>query len=1038
MPKIYHVANPYAPLDELEASTVSPGTTIMEYLVRKYPGFLEFSEPTICVVNGAGWLRADWVTTQLKDGDMVVFMPAVGGTAVIYAVIAIVIAVAVVVFMDFAIPANEGLPSSDPVYSLSGQQNQNKKGEPIEKHYGHVRHWPSLASRPYNQFHGDDEYLYLLLCVGIGKYYVDEILNDDTPIGELNDVEYEVLPPGKKVTLFPTFVETSTEVGGIDLTAPNEPDYDWSGWFVLTSVGAKTHHIELDISFRQGLYKSSKGGGTDPATVELEFEYQRINDAGTAVGSEGSLWTPEIELNTTQQRRFTKRFEVPKPGRYQVRGRRITDHMDDDDDGLVRDVVTWERARAFNKTHQNFGNVTLLAIKARATKQLNNQSQNRWNVRLRTKTKVWTGDTWELQDTRSPIWAAVDILRAKYGRGLTNKHINLITMGEIASDVEEDGINFDWTFDQRDTVWPAINVCLNVCRARPVIPNAQVSVVRDVAMTEATIGFNSHNIRPGSFKVSMKLPVVGDHDGLEVEYINDTSWERETVLCLLDTDKGTNPKRIRLSGCTDRDMAYRWGLATRAMEIDQIVNIELSTGIEGGTAVFGDLVAVQHDLLPVPHDNPQDQTGRLAHGAITTGGGNTDVVLPVIPVFTAPFVHRISIRDRTGLVQGPYTCVAHPSDPYAVRIAITLDTELLEVPADAEAALYWFGRSGREMMLCKATKIAPAEGDNITLTLVPYTERVYSFGAATAPPLDAAPSVVTAPKKPVVEGLAVHYLPDSISEALVTWAPAQGAGYYRVEKSNDGGVTYTFVDNTQVASYRMIVRDEHMYLRVAGIGSVGIGPWALWDGTVGGQIRVPRKIKGLRLERPFKSDVLYVLWDSEFLADEYNVQIYLDTDLLTEFTVEDPRASYDAVQAKADAVTAVLDLDRTLKVKVAGVNSIGTGVYSSILTVTNPKPATLTGMSSDVLNTVGSRTFVLLEWDQAPDSAYVESYWLWIKYGTSGVGTGSYDVRKKMAGNSYQVRVDAADYGTMYWKVAAKDRWGEDMNLCAEQSVTVP
>lgn len=1041
MPRIYHVANPYAPLDDLEASIVSAGTTVRAYLEQKYPGFLEFTEPTICVLNNQrGLLREEWSTHQLGEKDVVVFMPAVGWTAVIVAIIAIVVAVAVVVFMDFSVPMNDGLPQSDPVYSLSGQQNQNKKGEPIEKHYGHVRHWPSLASRPYNQFHDDDEYLYLLLCVGIGRYYVDDILNDDTPIAELNDVEYEILPPGQKVTLFPTFVETSPEVGGIDLTAPNEPDYEWSGWFTLTSVGARTTHIEVDISFRQGAYESNKKGGTNPVTVEAEFEYRRINDAGDPIGSgDGStLWNMSKTLNTTQQRRFTKRFAVPKQGRYQVRARRITDH-NDEDEGRIRDVVTWERARAFNKTYQNFGNVTLIAIKARATKQLNNQSQNRWNVRLRAKTPVWNGvdDGWDYQDTRSPIWAALDILRAQYGRGLTSKHLNLPVFQELASDVEEDGIYFDWTFDQRDTIWPAITTALNVCRARPVIPNAKLSAVRDVAMSGPTIGFNAHNIRPGTFKVSMKMPVVGDNDGLEIEYINAASWQRETVLCLLDTDKGTSPKRVRLSGCTNRNAAYRWGLATRAMQIDQRINIELITGIEGGTAVFGDLVAVQHDLLPVPHANPQDQTGRLAHGAMTVSGGHTDVVLPVMPVFTDPFVHRISIRDRTGLVQGPYTCTAHPSNPYAVRIAIALTLANFEVPDDSEAALYWFGQSGKEMMLCKASKIAPADGDNVMLTLTPYTERVYSFGDAVAPPLDSSPVIITPPKAPKVENLTVHYVPGSVRESMLEWDPGFGADYYRIEKSDDAGDTYSFVDNSQVASYRMIVRSEHMYVRVAGIGSTGIGPWAYWDGTVGGKIVKPRKIENLKLSKPFKTDTLSIEWDSEYLADEYMVRIYLGTDLLAEFNVENTNATYDAIQAKSDAATAGLTLSRTLKVKVAGVNDIGTGTFSDTLTVTNPKPATLTGMSSDVLHTTGSNTHVMFEWDQAPDNAYVESYWLWIKWGT-GVDESDYNIRKKLAANFRQIKVNSANYGTVSWKVAAKDRWGTDMNICSQQTVTVP
>src|SRR5690625_2416243 len=72
MPTIVEVLNPFNP-QEREFAKALEGESIRDWLREKYPdgegGFVEFTYPTICVLNGSPLLRKDW-GRMLKKGDL--------------------------------------------------------------------------------------------------------------------------------------------------------------------------------------------------------------------------------------------------------------------------------------------------------------------------------------------------------------------------------------------------------------------------------------------------------------------------------------------------------------------------------------------------------------------------------------------------------------------------------------------------------------------------------------------------------------------------------------------------------------------------------------------------------------------------------------------------------------------------------------------------------------------------------------------------------------------------------------------------------
>jgi hypothetical protein len=928
-----------------EGVIVPEGSTVWDFLQRRFPGFMEFAEVTTCQISTPKGgrrelLRKDWQTYKLAKDEIAIFLTHPGASVVIAIIVALIVAIAFYLFMDIPTPSDEGQPEADPVYSFKGQGNQSKPGESIEKHYGHVRHWPSYAARPYNKFIDQDQYLFALFCIGLGDYEVTDIMVDDTPIAELQDTVVEIYAPGEEVKMFETNVITAPEVVNLELIGPNEPDYDWSGWYTLNPAGTKCYRIEFDVAFRQGLYRLNDKGKKKGVSVTSQFQYQEIDDDGNPIGE------PMVALNFNKSAAVESalRYTVEKvviPARYRVRGRRTSNAANN---YKTRDQLHWEGLRAYCESKQNWGNVTLMAFRAKATNNLNDQSRTKVNVRLQTWTDRWVaeGSKWVPTLTRNPFWAMTDILRADYGRGLPTTFMDTDELLYLANLADAKGITFDWTFDTANTIWPAIQTCLQVARSKPIIPHGIFSAVMDLPATQAKIGFNSTNIATDSFVSTTNLSDFGEHDGIEVEYINPLTWKKETVMCLLDLDQGLNPQTIRLSGCTDRNHAYRFGLYTRATQIYQPDNIEITTGIEAGTASYGTVAAIQHDLLPVDYDISSHNSGILKHTSLSNALGNTRITLPKVPFWERDdmdnlLTHRIALRDRSGTVRGPYVCTPVPDLPKIIQLAVALDLEEFEVDQYSEPPRFWFGATGKEMIWHKIIKIEPAGKDSAKITLVPYSDEIYQHDDAIAPPIDVINEPPTIPTAPIINGLDVNMVPDDLEQVLASWNPALGATSYNVEISLDGE-TYTFLANTTAASIRLDIPDEnYIYVRVSGVGQF-VGPWAYWEGEVSMPEVPPSKITGLRIDGNANGATILFQWDADPMAEEYTIVFLIGANILGTYTTTTPAFAYLGSQAQADADESGETLAGTFNAYVFATNALDDGPNSDPLSVVNSIP----------------------------------------------------------------------------------------------------
>ena len=342
---VIRVANPFAP-SMREIEPVFSPVTVRGWLSAR--GLAEFPRPTICIFNGAPLMRADWETTRVGPGDVCAFVavPAGGGGGGGKNPLRTVLSIAIMVagfyvgaaygpalaqaagftateaafgavtygqlfgglasgavtlvgaaLTSFLVPPGKpaapslnwggvASPAASPTYSLAGQGNQARLGQPIPCQYGRHLVYPDLVGDPYQEYAANEQFLFSLFCLGQGEYANEAVRIANTPIANFAEVETEIVAPDGDVTLFWPHVYVPPEVAGQTLLAPNELTAGGDGFigpFTANPVDTSATHVGFDVVAPRGLYYANDSGGLDSKTVQWRVEARAIDDGGAPV-----------------------------------------------------------------------------------------------------------------------------------------------------------------------------------------------------------------------------------------------------------------------------------------------------------------------------------------------------------------------------------------------------------------------------------------------------------------------------------------------------------------------------------------------------------------------------------------------------------------------------------------------------------------------------------------------------------------------------------------------------------------------------------
>lgn len=182
--------------------------------------------------------------------------------AVPYIIAAIALILSVVAMNSIPKPVTTDNNTPSPNNALTSRQNIARPFKRIEDIYGTVRSVPSLLMVPYSEYINNIEYEHSYMCIGRGRFVIQDCLDDATPISTIDGAGVTIygpgdspnrpgpsLPlPGFQVFGLPTVgqvceVYHSTAVNGQDLLTDNEDE----------SVGTSdTMAFSMDLSTGRG------------------------------------------------------------------------------------------------------------------------------------------------------------------------------------------------------------------------------------------------------------------------------------------------------------------------------------------------------------------------------------------------------------------------------------------------------------------------------------------------------------------------------------------------------------------------------------------------------------------------------------------------------------------------------------------------------------------------------------------------------------------------------------------------------------------
>ena len=810
--------------------------------------------------------------------------------------------------------------AASPTYNISAQGNQARLEAAIPEHFGRMVAYPDYAAAPCGEFINNEQHLYQLFCIGVGSYEIEKIRIAETDISSFAEVSYQVVNPGEALTLFPAAVSTATEVSG------QEAFHDTPiGPFSTNGPGTTTTRIAVDVTCPVGLYYANDSGSLDTRSVSFKVEAQAINDSDQPVGSWFILGTETISAATNTAQQLSYGYDVIA-GRYQVR---LTRTNAKDTSTRAGNTLVWVGLRAYLLGPNTFGDVTLLAIKMRASNNLSNQSSRKINVIATRKLPIYDGQGgWYPEaPTRSIAWAIAYICKRV---GLPDNRIDLKGLKALAETWRSRGDTFDARFDNTSTFWQVLNQVALAGRAKAFMQGGIVYVWRDQPQAIPTTLFSMRNISKNSFNLEFLTPGEDTADAVEVSYFDESVWAPRHLLCKLPDSNAERPAKVDLFGVVNRAQAYREGLYMAAANRYRRTLATFQTEMEGYIPSYGSLVTVTHEL---------PQWGQTFE-AVEWSAWNRTLTLTDEPTWISGQDHYVGLRRRNGSVSGPYK-VQRGIEANQIIIDPTPESQdptfRWSFDGNAERTHVVFGAGSRWRQRALVMEVKPKDLHHVELKVVIENDLVHTAdGTSTVPALIEDAGKPFLPVRPTLTAIYVAQDGDPVSPVItVSWSTVAGATLYKVEWSANGD-DWLAGGESAGTSVNFSVAAGVLFIRARAIGAAP-GPWLVWSGSAG-DVPVPGKPQNLELVEAWVSTKASWKWDASPRAASYDVEINAGGSTRRSYNTTATTYTYDAEQVLADGGPW-----RSLEIKVRAVGPLGSSDWAS-LTSTNPQVGQLQGV----------------------------------------------------------------------------------------------
>lgn len=532
------------------------------------------------------------------------------------------------------------------------------------------------------------------------------------------DLRYRITAAGT----YAISVERLTDTGATDLTWPgfdplsssairmeldgSTQQGNWAGPFAACPEGETTQVIAFDVFFPGGLVKVGGEGQLVEIPVTVELQYRDIDTAGA--------WTSvqkTYSQKTLDQIGFTELVALPTAIRAEVRMRRIGAKSTKTN---FQDVVQWYGLRAKLQGPTSYEGVTVLAVRLRGGDRLSSQSESLVSVEATRVLPARNGGSWDVETPTRDIvpW----VIHVAHSIGYTDDDLDMAELDRLHDVWSARGDKFDMVIDSASTVKQAILDALQAGFADFTIDRGLIRPVRDEPRVVMEHPYTPQNMTKALTRQFSALK-PDDFDGVDVEYTDGKTWQKETVECRLPGDAGVRAEKLKLDGVTGRTQAWRIGMRRRMEQKYRRWSYSFGTELDALNSRYLSYVPLQDD---VPG---------YGQSALVLSYDNGIIESSEPFDWSAGGAHVVGIRRPDGTLSGPYA--ATRIDDYRLSIA-GLDF-VPDTSWSIEPPHLLFGPVNRWSYPALITSISPSGTDGASVEAVNYSPEVYAYDDATPP-----------------------------------------------------------------------------------------------------------------------------------------------------------------------------------------------------------------------------------------------------------------------------------------------------------------
>lgn len=490
----------------------------------------------------------------------------------------------------------------------------------------------------------------------------------------------------------------------IDYQATGINDSDtWMGPFLACPENEVVDAFEVNVSFPSGLCGFDNKGKKRVRHTGVDIQYRTY-------GSGGGWQTAsfQYENKNINALGYTHRITLSTPALVEVRMRRQNEQGSNN----ARDSMYWQslRGRLLNRP-ASYAGVSLMGVTVETGGKLAAQSDRRVNV---VATRIY--------DTGAPrrISSALFHVGHSLGLAMDTEAINALEETYWTPKNEY----FDFATGDSLSALEMLQKIANAGKSYFLLNTQGLASVGREGIKPWTGAITPHEMVE-ELQTDFSAPNDDDYDGVDVTYINGTTWAEETVQCRTpDNPTPVKTEAFTLDGVLDKNHAYQIGMR-------RLMKYRLQRLVHKTTTEMDALCYNVGDRIVLTDDIPGSNTISCLIESMTTVDGMTtfNVSEPLDWSFANPRVY-IRYQDGTasGLLEASPGDEYHASVPYQPEFeGIVVDDPIIEPPR------LIFCSSEKDVYHAIVAEVAPQEDGTCEITARQYRDEFYAYDDATYP-----------------------------------------------------------------------------------------------------------------------------------------------------------------------------------------------------------------------------------------------------------------------------------------------------------------